>query len=443
MKEALPQRRDVSCGQRLLAEIKGTATMSFTALMSAPAQPSIGTDAVDNVLKAIREYLRMDVSFVAEFRERDRIFRHVNARDRTPIQAGDSCPLEQGYCQRVVDGRLPQLIPDTRHVPAAMALPETQAIPIGAHVSVPVRLSDGRLFGTLCCFAFAADTSLGERDLDMMHAFASLLSRQLDHDLAEKEALEAGKVRIASALEARQPSIVFQPIFDIASRRIAGLECLSRFKTEPARTPDLWFTEAADVGMAVELELAAVRAALAALAETPPDVYLAVNCSPGTLLDARFRSYLHSVELKRVVLEVTEHEHIPDYPALLSALTPLRAMGLRVSIDDAGAGYASLRHVLNIQPEKIKLDISLTRNVDSDPKRRALAAALIAFGRETGAHIVAEGVETAAELDVLVQLGVHGAQGYFLARPMAIEDALRSPFPSSAPDQSVARLAAR
>lgn len=411
---------------------KGMATTPFADLMKMPAQLSIGTDAVDNVLKAIREHLRMDVSFVSEFRERDRIFRHVSARGRTPIQPGDSCPLEQGYCQRVVDGRLPQLIPDTQRVPAARALPETQAIPIGAHVSVPVRLSDGRIFGTLCCFAFAADESLAERDLDMMRAFASLLGKQLDHDLARKDALEEGRARIASALEAGEPSIVYQPIFDLVSQRIAGLECLSRFRMEPVRTPDRWFAEAAGVGMAVELELAAVRTALGASAATPPEVYLAVNCSPNTLLDARFRSYLRTVDLARVVLEVTEHETIPDYPALLSALAPLRAMGLRISIDDAGAGYASLRHVLNIQPEKIKLDISLTRGVDSDPKRRALAAALIAFARETHAHIVAEGVETEAELRTLTRLGADGAQGYFLARPMQLEDALRVSFPGSA-----------
>jgi EAL domain-containing protein (putative c-di-GMP-specific phosphodiesterase class I) len=135
------------------------------------------------------------------------------------------------------------------------------------------------------------------------------------------------------------------------------------------------------------------------------------------------------VALKRVVLEVTEHDYIQDYPALLEALAPLRTLGLRVAIDDAGAGYASLRHVLHIQPELIKLDISLTRNIDTDPKRRALASALIAFARETQARIVAEGVETEAELRMLKRLGAGCAQGYFLARPMPLQQALRQPFP--------------
>jgi predicted signal transduction protein with EAL and GGDEF domain len=95
----------------------------------------------------------------------------------------------------------------------------------------------------------------------------------------------------------------------------------------------------------------------------------------------------------------------------------LRALGVRIAIDDAGAGYASMRHILSIEPDLIKLDMSLTRGIDQDRKRRALASALIAFAHETRIDIVAEGVETAAELDTLRELGVRKVQGYFLARP--------------------------
>jgi EAL domain-containing protein (putative c-di-GMP-specific phosphodiesterase class I) len=404
---------------------------AFIDLIRAPSELSIGTAAVDNVLAAIREHLGLDVAFVSEFRRQDRIFRHVSAKSRSPIKQGDTCPLDQGYCQRVVDGRLPQLMPDTRRVPAAVALPETQAIPVGSHLSVPVLLADGRVFGTLCCFGFSADASLGERDLAVLKAFASLLGSQLDRDIVSNGSTSDAKARITAALQAGQPSVVYQPIFDLASGALAGLECLSRFQSDLNRTPDKWFAEAASVGLGVELELAAIRSGLEALHETPSNVYLAVNCSPTAILDARVQKFVQAtVDLKRVVLEITEHDYVHDYPVLLSVLAPLRAMGLRVAIDDAGAGYASLRHVLHIQPEKIKLDISLTRNVDCDPTRRALASALIAFGRETRAHIVAEGVETAAELQTLARLGVHNAQGYFLARPMPLADALRQVMPS-------------
>lgn len=396
-------------------------------------QPSIGTEAVDKVLREIRNHLGMDVAFVAEFRKTDRIFRHVDARGRTPVQAGDAAPLEQGYCQRVVDGRLPELIPDAQQVAEAMKLPETREIPIGSHVSVPIRLSDGRIFGTLCCFSFAADPTLGERDLKMMHVFAAVLAGQIDSDLVQQRKFAESVDRISDALAAGQPTIVYQPIYELGAARLAGLECLARFHSEPRRPPNEWFEEAGSVDMGVELELAAIRRALLALPRLPEDIYLAINCSPRTILNDGLRDILQGVEARRIVLEVTEHDYIEDYPSLLCVLAPLRALGLRVAIDDAGAGYASMRHVLNIQPELIKLDVSLTRNIDTDAKRRALASALIAFARETGARIVAEGVECEAELQTLKALGASNAQGYFLARPMSLTDALTHPFPSLTP----------
>jgi EAL domain-containing protein (putative c-di-GMP-specific phosphodiesterase class I) len=413
------------------------AALPLADLMSAPLHPSVGSEAVDKVLHAIRDHLGMDVAFVSEFRRSDRIFRNVAARDHTPIHAGDSAPLEHGYCQRVVDGRLPELMPDTHCVPAAMELPETSAIPIGAHLSVPIRLADGRVFGTFCCFSFKADPSLGQRDLQMMKVFASVVADQIDRDMASQRSLTDRRQQITTALLAGQPSIVYQPIFDLATNRLAGLECLSRFFMEPHRGPGEWFAEAAEVGMTVELEIAAIRSALRALPIVPDGAYLAVNSSPQTILSGELQKLLQSAELDRIVVEITEHDHIEDYPQLLASLAPLRALGLRVAIDDAGAGYASLRHVLNLQPELIKMDISLTRNIDADPKRRALASALIAFARETQARLVAEGVETEAELRTLKLLGAGSAQGFFLARPLPLTEALRQPFPPPPPQAGV------
>jgi EAL domain-containing protein (putative c-di-GMP-specific phosphodiesterase class I) len=406
---------------------------------SLPASP-IGTEAVDKVVHAIRDHLDMDVAFVSEFRQADRVFRHVDARGRTPIRPGDAVPLEQGYCQRVVDGRLPQLIPDTARVSAAMELPETRAIPIGAHVSVPIRLADGRVYGTLCCFSFDADPALGERDLKVIRVFAELLADQIDRDLqGERTRMDACQ-RIGAMISAGQPAIVYQPIYDLGTQALAGVESLSRFQVQPERAPNQWFAEASSAGMAVELELAAMRAALRGMPALPADVYLGLNSSPETILGRGLHAMLRPADLPRLVLEITEHDDIQDYPLLLDALAPLRAGGLRVAIDDAGAGYASMRHVLNVKPDLIKLDISLTRDIDSDSTRRALASALIAFARETRARIVAEGVETEAELRALKQLGAGYAQGFFLARPTTLEAALRHPFPPLSPaDQATDR----
>lgn len=125
------------------------------------------------------------------------------------------------------------------------------------------------------------------------------------------------------------------------------------------------------------------------------------------------------------MLEITEHAHVEDYNCLLQAIEPLRARGVRLAVDDAGAGYSSLQHILQLQPDLIKLDIGLTRSIDLDPARRALASALVSFARETGSHIIAEGVETASELAALRSIGVDKAQGYFLGRPMHLEAAVR------------------
>jgi EAL domain-containing protein (putative c-di-GMP-specific phosphodiesterase class I) len=394
---------------------------------------------IDKMLHAVREHLGMDVAFLAEFRDRDRVFRHVDAGTACSIKPGDTLPLDQGFCQRVVDGRLPQLIKDAAVHPAAAALPETGAVPIGSHLSVPIRLSDGRIYGTLCCFSFIADVTLTERDLKIMRVLAELLADQIDQEMRVVQLQTERVDELIGLMDKGEPSIVYQPIYDLESREMAGVEALARFSSPPQVTPDVWFNQAAALGLGPRLEACAIRSALAALGTLPKEVYVAVNGSPGLVLSGALSELLQSVDLSRVVLELTEHASVTDYRPLTEALAPLRALGLRIAIDDAGAGYASMRHILNIEPNLVKLDISLTRAIDKDRKRRALATALIAFARETDVGIIAEGVETAEELMTLKSLGVTRAQGYYLARPAPLAElsgaALR---PSAAVGQSPA-----
>lgn len=375
---------------------------------------------IARVLHAVREHLGMDVAFVAEFRGADRVFQHVDAKAHSPVAQGDAVPLEQGYCQRVVDGRLPQLIPDARLLPAAAVLPETRAIPIGSHLSVPIRFSDGRLYGTFCCFSFEPDVTLGERDLQMMKVLAQILAEQIEQETGIRRERAERVASVQTLMEGGQPSIVYQPIYDLVTAALSGVEALSRFNSSPMRPPDAWFAEAASVGLGCDLESCAIRAALTDMERLPGGAYVAVNSSAELVLGGRLLELLQTVDLRRVVLEITEHASVTDYPAFTAALAPLRALGLRVAIDDTGAGYSSMRHILSIEPDLIKLDVSLTRGIDQDRKRRALATALIAFARETGTGIIAEGVETAAELATLRRLGVTRAQGFHLARPMPL-----------------------
>lgn len=174
--------------------------------------------------------------------------------------------------------------------------------------------------------------------------------------------------------------------------------------------------------MGVELESHAIDTALGAFSILPENWQLAVNCSPALILSGNLPEQLSvNHDVSHLIIEITEHAAVDDYKSLATALAPLRRRGAKLAVDDAGAGYSSMRHILYLQPEMIKLDMSITHDVDTDRSRRALAKGLTSFAHEIGSMVVAEGVETAQELETLASLGVDLAQGYFLARPMPLE----------------------
>jgi EAL domain-containing protein (putative c-di-GMP-specific phosphodiesterase class I) len=201
------------------------------------------------------------------------------------------------------------------------------------------------------------------------------------------------------------------------SRAIVGYEALSRFAGEPHRGPEAWFAEAHEVGLGPELELAAIQLACERSRMIPPGLFMAVNVSPVTAERPDLLTLLAACQVHEVVLEVTEHAQVEDYRRFRVAIAHVRALGARLAVDDAGAGFASLRHILELDAELIKLDGSLTRSLEDDPRRRSLAAALIEFGRESGASVLAEHIESELQLIELRRLGVTYGQGYHLGRP--------------------------
>ncbi len=213
-------------------------------------------------------------------------------------------------------------------------------------------------------------------------------------------------------------AMVFQPIVALQGRKRVGVEALARFAGPPKnRPPDVWFAEAAEVDLGSELELAAVRKGIAALDRFPRGLYLSVNVSPATLVTAAFDRLAAQVGDGRLVVEITEHTVIEDYERVGFAVDRLRARGVRLAVDDAGSGFSSLRHILELNLDLIKLDPTLIRNLHLDQSKQALAAGLISFAEQSGATIIAEGVESAAEVKALIKLGVAYGQGYFLGRP--------------------------
>jgi len=210
--------------------------------------------------------------------------------------------------------------------------------------------------------------------------------------------------------------IAFQPIFELERRKVVGLEALARFPGR-ARSPSAWLAEAEMMGLRIELELTALRATLARLESINEPTFLCINLSPETASSPLLPDEFRNVPVERVVVEITEQSPIDDYEPLKGAMAPLRERGLRLAIDDAGAGFASLRHIVRLEPDFIKLDIALTRDVETDRWQRAMAAALIAFGAQTDVAIIAEGIETKAQMRTLQRLGISFGQGFYLAEP--------------------------
>ena len=224
--------------------------------------------------------------------------------------------------------------------------------------------------------------------------------------------------RVTAVLGAGGPGMVFQPVADLSTGEVVGVEALARFDSTPSRPPNEWFADAAAVGLGAELELAAIRAAVAKLPELPAEAFLSINASPATAMQPELLELLGAAGTgPRIVMELTEHSQVADWGDLVRALDELRTFGVRTAIDDAGSGYAGLEQIVSLRPDIIKLDLHLTQGIDEDPVRRALAASLLAFSHETGATIIAEGIETEGELDTLRELGVPWGQGYLLARP--------------------------
>jgi EAL domain-containing protein (putative c-di-GMP-specific phosphodiesterase class I)/CheY-like chemotaxis protein len=246
-----------------------------------------------------------------------------------------------------------------------------------------------------------------------------LLDQVRETNLAREERARK-RARIRSVMDDGGLQIAFQPIVELDSREVVGHEALSRFAPSPKRGPAHWFAEAHDVGLGVELELFAVRMACERSRLLATSTFMAVNVSPVTAERPGLLQLLDCAHVDHVVLEVTEHAPVEDYPRFRVAISRMREHGVRLAIDDAGAGFASLRHILELNAELIKLDGSLTHSLEADPRRRSLASALIEFGRESGAAVLAEHIESELQLHELRRLGVTYGQGYHLGRPQTL-----------------------
>jgi EAL domain-containing protein (putative c-di-GMP-specific phosphodiesterase class I) len=227
---------------------------------------------------------------------------------------------------------------------------------------------------------------------------------------------------IAGIVRERDLTMVFQPILDVGEGTVIGMEALARFGGHGSRTPDVWFSDAAAVGLGVDLELLAAQLAAEQLPLLPEPVCLFINLSPESLCSPQLQRLVAGIPAERIVVEVTEQAGVDDYVALGRAIDGLRSAGGRVAVDDVGAGYA-IQHLLNVNPEVLKLDLSLCRSIHADPTRRFLARGLVSFAHDIGAKVIAEGIETPEELAALGDLEIPWAQGFYLGKPTPLDRA--------------------
>ena len=374
--------------------------------------------SVSELLVKLRHHLKMDVLFVSKFEDGHRTSVFVDA-DQPRESACFSHPFDDTFCKKIADGKLPEVIPDARthHITKRMAV--TDELSIGAYLGVPIYLSDGEVYGTLCSFKHEGDASLVEQDASLLRFIAELIAEKVE-SLRNAE-LRGNRIRRRIDRMASRDGLEMhlQPIWSVHDERVCGYEALARFQTEPYLSPDIWFRDAETVGRGEYLEQMSLTRAVRKLDALPEHCFLSINASPRAILSGQVNDAFANVDPRRLVLEVTEHAKIRDYNAFRASVGELRDRGVRLAIDDAGSGYASFKHILELDADVIKLDLTLIRDIHVNVKKQALAGALIAYARQLDTMVVAEGVECQEEFETLKTLHVDKVQGFFIGKPAA------------------------
>jgi EAL domain-containing protein (putative c-di-GMP-specific phosphodiesterase class I) len=387
---------------------------------------------VADLLRTARKSLRLSTAFLSRLDGTTQHLEVVESSVPFLFQEGYRQQQDLTLCQAVLDRKLPRVIPDLTEHEAAMALPATRMPRLRSYVSVPVTLSDGTLYGTFCAAGLTTDKELTERDEALMGVLAKAAALVIEPQVRAQERRAEIERRLDPLVAGGGPVIALQPIVDLATGARVGAEALSRFPAEWDRAPDVVFAEAHSIGAGDDLELLALECAAAHLDRVSG--YVAMNVSPATLLTPGCRALLARLPLERILLELSEHDPVEDYAALTAALAPFRAAGMRPAIDDVGAGFSSLRHIVLTAPDVLKIDRSIVAGLDADPVLTTLVRSLVDFARGLDATVVAEGVETAPEAAALRDLGVDLGQGWYFGRPgppEALTDAPAVPLPRS------------
>lgn len=389
------------------------------------AQVAEGVRAqLDLNLTRLRDALGASVAFIARVAGGERRVEAMAAAlgADTDLVVGHLSPT--GQCPVISDAfaRAPEILGP--HLPLA----HRSDVGRQGAVGVPITLSDGRLFGVLGLL-YPVDASFdAEEAASEMVGFSLSLGVGLDllHDHEMSEQRVRGMVR--DVIRRQQFRPVFQPVHDIETSQTLYCEGLTRMDPDVRVNVMQLLGAAHSVGIGPELELAYARRIIeehkrsddALLGTCNAGAGVAVNLSEETLFSEAFDQFLTHEAEPGLIIELTEHDPVQDYTQLAGVVARLREAGVQLAVDDAGSGYTSLRHILDLKPDIIKIDQRLSARVDSDPEAMALMRSLQGYCNETGTVLVVEGIERADQLSALRQLGVRFVQGFHVGAPRTL-----------------------
>ncbi|MDH4334251.1 MAG: EAL domain-containing protein [Chloroflexota bacterium] len=380
------------------------------------ARPALETAAA--ICRELSRLQHVDVAVLYEFAlDGSVIPLGLTAGGETPVQVGQPIPDQRAqYLRESATGPWIDEWRGMRGEAAYLRSWHRFGLKIAAYAPFG---NGGTVHGLLAIGSTSAiGTTVGARWLPSLTEIASVAGALLVPELDSRRSTAETRVEVERLIADRGFASVFQPVVRINDGSVVGYEALTRFAD--GTPPQTRFAEAEAVGMGTELEAAAARSALVAAAKLPSRAWVSINVSPAWLDDPRLLRLLELAKRRPVVLEITERMAIDDYPAARAALDQL-AGSVDIAVDDAGAGFASLRHVVELRPRYVKLDLALVRGIESDPARQAMVAGMVYFARDTGCLLIAEGLEHASERDVLRRLGVPFAQGFLFGRPAPAE----------------------
>lgn len=226
-------------------------------------------------------------------------------------------------------------------------------------------------------------------------------------------------------LENGNISTVYQPIVSLINGEVIGFEALSRGpEGSPLRSPDKLFASAVLHNRAWEMEQLCRVKAIERAEELKKDKFLFINVDPNIFRDEKFKKGFtkeflakHDMSPESIIFEITEKTSIEDYRSFKMALNNYVEQGYKIAIDDTGSGYSGLKMLTETKPHYVKIDMDLIRNINLDTFKQALIECFVKLSEVTNMKLIAEGIETEAELTTLISLGVYAGQGYFISRP--------------------------